>query len=75
MHIASAVGTPFVALFGPTDPKRHMPPSRQHVILKADVKCSPCYSPHCLKDFRCMRKITVGEVLAAVKSFCVKKEP
>ncbi|MFA5146144.1 MAG: lipopolysaccharide heptosyltransferase II [Candidatus Omnitrophota bacterium] len=71
MHIASAVGTPFVALFGPTDPVRHTPPSKDcAVICRSDeVKCSPCYSPRCAKNFRCMKKITVDEVFGAVKKF------
>jgi ADP-heptose:LPS heptosyltransferase len=73
MHIASAMGTPFIALFGPTDPARHVGPSREHMVLKADLKCMPCYSPHCLKNFRCMRKITVDAVFAAVKDFLSKE--
>jgi ADP-heptose:LPS heptosyltransferase len=72
MHIAAAVGCPFIALFGPTDPRRHMPPSKRRVVLKDDIKCSPCYSPHCRKKFNCMRNITVEEVFDAVKGFLEK---
>lgn len=69
MHIAAAVGTPFVALFGPTDPARHVPPADKFLVLKKDLKCMPCYSPHCLKNFLCMKKITVDEVYEAIKRF------
>lgn len=68
MHIASALGTPFIALFGPTDPARHVAPSKSHIIIKKDLKCSPCYSPNCLKGFKCMSGIEVEEVFAAVKN-------
>ena len=67
MHIASALGTPFVALFGPTDPVRHVAPSTGRVIIRKELKCSPCYSPNCSKGFKCMRDIEVEEVFSAVK--------
>ena len=71
MHIAAAMGTPFVALFGPTDPARHVPPAKDSaVIFKKDIApCAPCYNAHCMKNFKCMRKITVDEVFAAVARF------
>jgi len=76
MHMASAVGVPFVALFGPTDPARHIPPAKDYVILhkSKDLKCVPCYSPRCLKNYRCMKNITVDEVFNAVKNFLPKGE-
>jgi len=71
MHIAAGVGTPFIALFGPTDPVRHVPPSKDYVVIfkSQDVKCAPCYSPRCLKNIKCMRKITVAEVFETMKPF------
>ena len=73
MHIASAVGTPFIALFGPTDPARHIAPSKNHTIIKKEMKCSPCYSPNCSKKIRCMNGITVDEVFQAVKKIISKE--
>jgi len=67
LHIASAVGTPFIALFGPTDPSRHVAPSKRYTVIKKDLKCSPCYNPNCLKKVKCMNSITVDEVFHAVK--------
>jgi lipopolysaccharide heptosyltransferase II len=76
LHIAAAVGTPVVALFGPTDPKRHVPPAQNMVVVYKDLECSPCYSPHCMKKFACMRKISVDEVFDAMKQFVEKdREP
>ena len=74
MHIASALGTPFIALFGPTDPARHVASSKGHIIIKKDLKCSPCYNPNCSKGFKCMSGIEVEEVFAAVKNILLKNE-
>jgi len=71
MHIAAAVGTPFVALFGPTDPARHLAPSDNRIVLckSGELKCSPCYNPNCSRNLACMKKITVDEVMSALKGF------
>jgi len=74
MHIASALGTPFIALFGPTDPVRHVAPSQEYVVIKKDLKCSPCYNPNCSKGYKCMSSIEVEEVFAAVKNILSKSE-
>jgi len=42
MHLAAAVGTPLVALFGPSNPVRYGPLSGAHRILRVDLWCSPC---------------------------------
>ena len=67
LHLAAAVGTRAVALFGPTDPARHLPPSFVGQVITRDVFCSPCYSPSCLTiTHACMKRIGVDDVLAAV---------
>jgi lipopolysaccharide heptosyltransferase II len=68
LHIAAAMQVPFVALFGPTDPGRHLPPSEKSIVLHTKLDCSPCYRSKCAKA-RCMEAITVEEVLAAVEQF------
>lgn len=65
LHIAAAVGTPFVALFGPTDPLRHLPPAKKFIAINKELKCSPCYKPKC-KSRECMELITPQEVLEAI---------
>lgn len=71
LHLAAAVGTPAVALFGPTDPARHVPPSPSLRVIKKDVFCSPCYSTRCRTiTHACMKRITVEEVEKAIHELC-----
>jgi ADP-heptose:LPS heptosyltransferase len=42
MHLAAAMGTPVVALFGPSNPVRYGPRARRERILRVDLPCSPC---------------------------------
>jgi lipopolysaccharide heptosyltransferase II len=42
MHLAAAVGTPVVALFGPSDPKRYGPLGAAQRVIRIDLPCSPC---------------------------------
>ncbi len=48
MHLAAAVGAPVVALFGPTAPWRTGPYGPQHVVLRTELHCSPCWRRTCL---------------------------
>lgn len=69
MHIAAAVGTPTVALFGPTDPNRHKPYGNGHIIIDKPVSCRPCYKRTCHQQdtqFLCMKEITTAEVIEAL---------
>ncbi|MBI4431183.1 MAG: lipopolysaccharide heptosyltransferase II [Candidatus Omnitrophica bacterium] len=68
MHIAAAVKTPLIALFGPTNPKRHVPPGTGHTVMYKQVACSPCYRTTCQVGHICMKNITVEEVFRAVES-------
>jgi ADP-heptose:LPS heptosyltransferase len=65
MHIASAMGTSFVALFGPTDSRRHFEPTERGVVIHKKVNCGPCYKSDC-KKVLCMERISVDEVFKAV---------
>jgi lipopolysaccharide heptosyltransferase I len=66
MHIAAALHVPVVALFGPTDPQRTGPYGNGHIIIRADVECSPCLKKRC-KDMKCMKEISVERVIRNVK--------
>ncbi len=66
MHVAAAMGTPFVVMFGPTDPSRHIPPSKHYAVVRKAMACSPCYKPVC-SDIRCMREISVEDVMKAME--------
>ncbi|MBI4598149.1 MAG: lipopolysaccharide heptosyltransferase II [Candidatus Omnitrophica bacterium] len=67
LHLAAAMRVPTIALFGPTDPARHLPPNFLGEVIKKDVFCSPCYSPRCRTlTHACMNRISVEEVLKVV---------
>ena len=66
MHIAAAVGTPCVALFGPTDPLRHQPYGEGHTLIERPVPCRPCYKRTCMYNdipYLCMKEIETSDVL------------
>jgi ADP-heptose:LPS heptosyltransferase len=72
MHLANAVGTPIVAVFGPSDPRRYAPRGPRDTVVRIDLPCSPCnrirlppercvgHTPDCLSG------IEVAQVLAAI---------
>ena len=66
MHLAAAVGTPVVALFGPTDPGRTGPSGSPARVLDRYVFCSPCFLKECPYAHECLRLITPETVLRAV---------
>ena len=68
MHLASAVGTPVLAFFGPTDPGRTAPVGSVSRILDRYVFCSPCYLKTCPYGHECMKEISVEDALAAVET-------
>ncbi len=68
MHLAAAVGTLVVALFGPTAPWRTGPFGSGHKILRAEIACSPCLKKNCDRDHECMEQITVDQVVQATQS-------
>ena len=67
MHLAAAVGTPVVALFGPTAPWRTGPFGKNHRTVRAGIDCSPCFKRAC-KTKACMSKISVEDVLSQLKT-------
>lgn len=62
MHMAAAVGTPVVALFGSTLPLVTGPWGEGHSVIRKNVSCSPCWKRICPTDHQCMERITVDEV-------------
>jgi heptosyltransferase-2 len=65
MHIAAALGTPVVALFGPTDWTETAPVGSRHRLLREPVECAPCKLRECPIDHRCMRLLDVDRVVDA----------
>ena len=67
LHVAGAVGTPIVALFGPTWPERNGPWSAADVTLSRNGECVCHYERRCRRARACIEDIGVDEVLAAVE--------
>ncbi len=65
LHIAAAVGTPTISMFGPSSADRACPYGDKNIIIKTTAKCSPCFKRKCLKEITCMDLISVQEVLKA----------
>ncbi len=68
MHVAVAVDTPVIAIYGPTDYERTAP--LKHTIIREELDCSPCYKltkvKRCPYDHKCFANITVDDVLKKV---------
>jgi ADP-heptose:LPS heptosyltransferase len=67
MHVAAAVGTPVVAVFGPTNPCRTGPYGPGHHVLSGRAPCSPCYRRECIygvgpQTLCCLTSIAAEEV-------------
>ena len=69
MHIAAAVGTPVVALFGPTSAARTGPYGVGHDVLTGKVPCSPCFSRTCHNSLplECLKMVLPEQVLSAAR--------
>jgi len=75
MHIAAALGTPVVALFGPTNPGLTGPYGDGHIVIRKEMECSPCLRGPCIHGRPiCMEAITEEEVMEAVKAKLVSSE-
>ena len=66
IHLAAFLGVPTVSIFGSTEPQLTGPIGRGHTVLRHHVECSPCFLRECPLDFRCMKAVTVEEVVRAV---------
>src|ERR1700730_4084279 len=67
MHLASSLGVPTVAIFGSTETQLTGPTGEGHLVIRHHVECSPCFLRECPLDFRCMKAVTVAEVVSAVE--------
>ena len=70
MHVAAALGTPVVAVFGPTDPTATSPAGAPCTLVQQPVDCAPCTHracPRLSEIHRCMTGVPVSAVLAAAE--------
>lgn len=62
MHVAAALDTPLVAIFGPTDHTTTSPMTAKAKIIRKDTPCAPCLRRQCPLEHQCMQKVTAAEV-------------
>jgi heptosyltransferase-2 len=67
MHLAAALGTPLVAVFGPTDWRETAPVGTRQRLVREPVACAPCKLRECPIDHRCMRLVGVERVASAAQ--------
>ncbi len=68
-HIAAAVDTPFVTLFGPTSPARTAPFGYEDLVVRSETACAPCYQKRCPERMpQCMFDIDAAEVMQKVSA-------
>lgn len=77
LHVACAVDTPSIGIFGPTNPRRTGPYPDLSAVFRKDLACSPCYegnSIHC-DHFECLYLITVDDMIEEVKKRLKRHAP
>jgi ADP-heptose:LPS heptosyltransferase len=65
LHIAAALGVPGVSTIGPADPVKWSPLGPGQIVLRSDLKCSPCNRGIC-KGHECMKDISVEMMMDGV---------
>ncbi len=76
MHVAAAVRTPLIAIYGSSTPRFTPPMSDLATIVKLDMQCSPCFERTCpLGHFDCMNKLKPERVLACVNEVLASVTP
>ncbi len=72
-HVANAIGTPSVTIFGPVDPHRWASlDQKRHPIVRHPVACSPCSHWECPIDHRCLRRLRPEMVFAVASQILAK---
>jgi len=75
MHIASAVGTPVLGIYGPTDPVLQGPYGDNHVVVRNEgLQCLGCNLTACPIGHPCMLGLSVETVLAGVRQLLLKNK-
>ena len=75
LHLACALKTPVVGIYGPTDPARNGPFSPADVVVRRTPLCSPCHRRRCSLHEGAMEAITSIEVLRAIDRRLPRAEP
>ena len=69
MHIAAALKTPQIAIFGSSDPAHTPPLSENAKVIWLNLPCSPCHKKECpLGHLKCLNDILPQQVLATLNT-------
>jgi ADP-heptose:LPS heptosyltransferase len=75
-HLAAAVGTPFVSIFGPTSPGRTAPFGCEDLVVTSALDCAPCYKKRCpYRHNACMVDIETGQVIDKLSGALAMRRP
>jgi ADP-heptose:LPS heptosyltransferase len=66
-HVAAALGTPLVGIYGPTRPSRNGPWSPADITISRDAACQCHHLRRCARDRMCLLDVETAEVLDAVE--------
>lgn len=72
MHLAVALGTPTIAVFGGSDPVRNGPYGSQHLVLVKTLSCQPCWRTQC-PTIQCLEELTVEDVYPTVREYWLQR--
>ncbi|RZB35285.1 MAG: heptosyltransferase III [Desulfobacteraceae bacterium Eth-SRB1] len=70
-HIAAAVGTPTITIYGPSVWSEWAPPGEMHSVVIPDCDCAPCHQKGCNDSgiSKCLEELTVDKVKVAIQKF------
>jgi len=74
MHVAAALHTPLVAIFGPTDYTTTSPMTTKAKLIRKETPCAPCLLRQCPKEHQCMQAVTAEEVFQAAAELLDSKQ-
>jgi heptosyltransferase-3 len=70
-HIAAAVGTPTITIYGPSDWKEWAPQGKMHRVVTPDLQCSPCHKKGCDGSgiSRCLMELKIDRIKKIIEDF------
>lgn len=75
LHIAAAVGTPTVGIFGPSSPVSWAPRGEAHLVVQKEFDCVPCRQKGCegSEKSRCLDELSVSDLVRKIENFVGRK--
>ncbi|MCF7870238.1 MAG: lipopolysaccharide heptosyltransferase II [Candidatus Omnitrophica bacterium] len=76
LHLAGAIGTKFIGMYGPTSPNCTKPinKAKGYILFENDICPVPCYQKNCQMQYRCIKKIKPNDIFRYVQELLGKKD-